>query len=314
MSSSNLNNKHTARFNQRKRAYLKRTNRYRRPCIEKLETRRLLVGELDLTFGTAGNVITDFGFAGQFGSGYTDIALQDDAKMLALGATNSGTRMKVLAARYLENGTLDQSFADNGLLKLDLGSRQGGSEAICIQQDKKIIIAGGAIDSNGLEYFYATRLLENGTLDSGFANNGIFTYQIKDGYVQDIKVQPDGKIVMVGGAGIAVDNRTLGKHLVVRLTQSGTLDTTFGNQGIVLRDTWYRDKLYSVVIQQDGSLIAVGETGLGFNRYRACIWKLKNNGETESFFTYTPTYERSVDRATSIAVNKDESLIVVASI
>jgi uncharacterized delta-60 repeat protein len=171
----------------------------------------MMVGELDSSFGIAGNVVTDFGIAGEWASGFTDIAEQQDSKLVAVGGSEN-TQLTILAARYLQNGTPDLTFANNGVLKLNIGSRQGRVATVAIQTDKKILIGGGGVTTSGSEHFFVIRLLENGELDTSFGNNGITSYQIEDGMVNDITIQADGKILVVGGAGLNINNRTVGMH------------------------------------------------------------------------------------------------------
>ncbi len=69
--------------------------------------------------------------------------------------------------------------------------------------------------------------------------------------LEDIAIQPDGKIVAVGRA-----NNDFG---VVRFTSGGVLDTTFDGDGIVMTDFGTAsDKAAAVALQGDGKLVVAG--------------------------------------------------------
>ena len=141
---------------------------------------------------------------------------------------------------------------------------QGGhdffSADIVIQPDGKILIAGYAFDSNLGDSMVIARYNPNGTLDSGFANGGIFRYEHGNVYSTDklsgIALQADGKIVAAGEVTVGNGNPAFA---VIRLNQNGTFDTTFGTGGIVVKDFFSSiDKATEVAIQADGKILVSG--------------------------------------------------------
>jgi uncharacterized delta-60 repeat protein len=101
------------------RTEMKKQTVWRRFCIDLLETRVLLSGDLDPTFGTGGLVqgasssVTSYG--GAVG------AVQSDGKLLALAISNfeSSDPQQLTAFRFLPDGAVDQSFGTNGSVVLD---------------------------------------------------------------------------------------------------------------------------------------------------------------------------------------------------
>ncbi len=77
--------------------------------------------------------------------------------------------------------------------------------------------------------------------------------------------QPDGKIVIVGTAADFAKNPSdldASDFAVARYNPDGSLDTTFGNGGMVLTAiNGGRDAAYDVVVQPDGKLVVVGTAG-----------------------------------------------------
>lgn len=89
-----------------------------------------------------------------------------------------------------------------GRLKRESSSFSAGSQdsarSIAIAPDGKLILAGYS-ESGVRSYFALTRYSADGILDSTFDNDGKVTTDISDqGQVNDIVIQPDGKIVVAG--------------------------------------------------------------------------------------------------------------------
>jgi uncharacterized delta-60 repeat protein len=73
----------------------------------------------------------------------------------------------------------------------------------------------------------------------------------------EVRVQPDGKIVAVGGAGPSATDLA-----VIRYLPDGSLDASFGAGGIVTTDVSSdSDWAYGLVIQPDGRLVVTGYGG-----------------------------------------------------
>lgn len=134
------------------------------------------------------------------------------------------------------------------------------SADIVIQPDGKILIAGYAFDSTLGTSFVIARYNANGSLDSGFANGGIFRYEFGSGYSSDklngIALQTDGKIVAVGEVSVGNGNPAFA---VIRLNPNGAFDSTFGTNGIVVKDFFSSiDEATEVAIQTDGKILVSG--------------------------------------------------------
>ncbi len=150
-------------------------------------------GSLDATFGHNGQLapVTD--------GSRTKIALQPDGKILVAGNT-VGTNHDFALERYNRDGSLDTSFATSGKLTLDIQGYRDDVEDLALQIDGKILLAGFSTDADGNEDFALVRLNSDGSLDTGFGNDGMVTTEL--GALQErghsMALQPDGKI-LVGG-------------------------------------------------------------------------------------------------------------------
>jgi uncharacterized delta-60 repeat protein len=173
-------------------------------------------GTLDPTFGTGGIVTTDFG--DQINSNVavaTAVAIQTDGKILVCGGIPSSTGFPIAAiARYNTDGSVDTTFGSSGITTT---KNLGVPTSVTLQSDGKIVVAGFG---GGLEINVA-RYTSNGSLDTTFGTNGIFTSGLLVGFFDpnsSVHIQSDGKILVASG-------------LLVRLTTEGELDSSFGSNG-----------------------------------------------------------------------------------
>ncbi len=98
---------------------------------------RLGPGSLDPSFGTGGVVTTDFRFRND---GASAVALQPDAKIVAVGGSSSRTDSKFALARYKPKGSLDTSFSGDGKVTTSIGARSDdGANALALQPDGKLV-------------------------------------------------------------------------------------------------------------------------------------------------------------------------------
>jgi len=185
---------------------------------------------LDNTFGTGGKVTT---LVGSSCHAYAT-AIQPDGKILVAGNfLGSIGHAQFLVIRYNSNGTLDNTFASNGIAAVDFGV-DAVAYGIAIQSDGKIVVVGSEWTNNG--DFAVARLNTDGTLDNSF---GVFgrTNTDPNGLSTDVArsvaIQTDGKIVV---AGYTTNPHNDGIS-VVRYNSNGSLDNSFNGNGIVNTQT-----------------------------------------------------------------------------
>ena len=207
--------------------------------------RYTVAGKLDRTFGRSGKVLTGFGSRSERSS-VLAVAIQADGKVVAVG--NSSGRFAL--ARYTLRGSLDRSFGRGGMVVTDFGARNSaGANAVAIQPDGKIVVAGDRAQQN----FALARYNADGTLDRSFGSAGRVVTKVGDGnYASALVVQPDGRLVAAGAA-----DRTV--VALVRYRADGTLDPSFGDGGTVVTTAARGSGL---AIQRDRKLVTVG-TGRG---------------------------------------------------
>jgi uncharacterized delta-60 repeat protein len=218
-------------------------------------------GALDPTFGTGGKVTTDFfGFTDHAQAG---LVVQPDGKLVAGGSAftfTTGGNYDFALARYLPDGTLDDSFGTGGKVTTDLLGFDDQAFALARQPDGKLVAAGEA----GADFALA-RYNPDGTLDSSFGSGGVVTTDFAGSVdrVEALALQPDGKLVAGGQAfaGAGLD------FALARYLPDGTLDDSFGSGGKVTTDLAGGDDagFFSVAVLAGGKLVALGSgfTGTG---------------------------------------------------
>ena len=250
----------------------------------------------DKSFSDDGKLTTEFNTDQNFAN---DVAVQKDGKLIAVGYVVNDADSSTAIVRYNINGTPDYTFAVNGKLIEDIN--QGATKYTCtvVQKDGKII-TGGQTMLNNQTAFALARYNTNGRLDETFGKGGV---QINDfgssnNIINSIAIQSDGKIV----AGGSSDNN----FTIARYNIDGSLDKTFGINGV--KNYYFIKKNYvnSIVIQPDGKILAGGSV----------LARLKTNGNLDSSFngiglliSYT-TYNK-VFNCVSIALKKNGDILIL---
>lgn len=243
--------------------------------------RYLRNGVLDSSFGTGGKIIGPFGFVGAYVG--EEIVLQSDGKLLAVGRATDGSWNPVIAVhRYNFDGTPDTSFGSGGQVSTPVEGSFSIGEYVTVQPDGKIVVAGYSYLPDADNFAFAVvRYHPNGTLDTSFSTDGKVVTPVGSNFafVGAVLVQPDGKIVIVGGAG--VNNL----FTLVRYDANGSLDLAFGVNGIVQQSifgpAWFNDGL----LQPDGKIVAVG-TSNG----RDAVIRYNSNGSMDTDFASSGIY------------------------
>jgi uncharacterized delta-60 repeat protein len=213
-------------------------------------------GDLDRTFHRDGKVVTDFGYT----EIAEDLSVQPDGKIVVVGWSYSdAVRPAFAVARYNANGSLDPGFGSGGKVRTEFGF----AYAVAIQGDGKIVVAGqGQVGGSSSFDFGLARYNRDGTLDPSFDADGKLTTDFGfPSFATGVAVQPDGKIVAVGGANSSPAQGS-SEFAAARYLPNGALDPTFDGDGRVITPfTSTSDAAEDVALQADGKLVAGGFAG-----------------------------------------------------
>ncbi len=181
-------------------------------------------------------------------------------------------------------GYLDPTFGDNGIV---VQKRLGITEGLAVLPDGKILVGGGA----GPDY-YMDRFNSDGSNDLTFGVNGRVELNVenKEAHCKDLVVQPDGKIILVGSIFKNATNFDIG---IVRCKQDGSLDSSFGLNGLVRVDLMNNDYCNSVVLQPDGKILVTGVSGNSiYYKQDAFVIRVNTDGNLDSGFAGTGIFRQ----------------------
>lgn len=190
--------------------------------------------------------------------------------------------------RIFPDGSIDDTFNSGSGFNSQI-------YAMALQSDNKIIIAGNFTRYNGdLSRIRIVRLLPDGSNDPTF-NAGLSA----DAIIEDILIQPDGKILL-GGRFTTFNNQQY--HHLVRLNADGSIDTSF-NIG-----DGFDKNVYAIALQSDGKII-VGGSFLTYNKSsQKRILRLNSNGSLDTTFDSGIGFNKGDVRA--ILVQPDDRILV----
>ncbi|MBA3985485.1 MAG: T9SS type A sorting domain-containing protein [Flavobacteriales bacterium] len=223
------------------------------------------------------------------------LAMQTDDKIILTNQHYDGYNNYYLIKRYLNTGEIDITFGQGGSVFINpTANRFDLITKVHTQPDDKILLTGMSYTQIMPEKAIIVRLNPNGTLDDDFGNNGVVVNNFGNGQVDalfsDIKLQNNGKIVVVGN--IYFQGGTGGfygtKPLVVRYNTDGSFDTTFGDDGKLVFETVFNanDTFSDVLLQPDGKILIAGRASLSYPYMRTYFYmtRLTSGGDSDLNF------------------------------
>lgn len=223
--------------------------------------------QLDPSFGIDGVVLSDFGWQ----ENWRDVVVQpSDQFILAAGtALTPAFAGQLTVARYTPEGYSDPAFnagaAEGPGFYTITSFTESYAEQILLNSDGKIIIVGSVANPNYIFSMFILQLNADGTPDNAFGTNGQVVLELGEGseYAHSAARQTDGKIVI---SGVKEDVNLYNAPLVVRVNENGTLDSTFGTDGLAMLEAEFFDnELNATVILPDGNIAVAGHFDRGLN-------------------------------------------------
>jgi len=172
----------------------------------------------------------------------------------------------------------DPSFGNGlGFVTLELSGVDTIANAAIATSDG-IVVAGDAFPKNSTGQVLVAKYDSTGNLDPSFGTQGIFISSLPqaDGPFGANAVAQDtqGRFLVAGGYG-------QDSVLVLRLTATGQLDTTFGTGGLTTIPLG--DAAESIALQKDGRIL-VGSSNRGENGRPMVVARLTSSGAVDPSF------------------------------
>ncbi len=235
-------------------------------------------GALDTTFGGGDGVVTT-----SFGAGVdataTSVAIATDGKLVVAGSAGS----QIAVARYKSGGGLDLTFSGDGKKLISFTGLSVTADAVAIQADGKIVVAGTLFNQAGESYAVA-RLNSNGTLDQGFGTGGrvVTSFSAGPSEASSMVIRSDGRIIVAGTVSTSNGQRVG----VTRYLTNGHLDNGLDGDGRLLSGLGLATGVGAAAVAADGNKIVV--TGTVFGASPAWfVGRFNGNGTTDTSFNGT---------------------------
>ncbi len=219
-----------------------------------------------------------------------------------------------ILAQTSQQGDLDTTFGTAGKVRTNLFGENEAAEGMAIQSDGKIVVAGTYVNLSGAfkHSFMAARYNSNGTLDTTFNGVGAAIHSISsvNDDCHDMALQPDGKIILVGGFENSADGFN-GDFAMMRLNTNGSLDTTFNGTGRVMTSFGTsHDRAYAVTLAGDGKILVAGLAG--FQNF--ALARYHPDGSLDTSFNSTgkvvTSFGGGSDQARCITLQSDGKIIL----
>jgi len=273
-------------------------------------TVRGVAGSLDTSFGDGGKTVTAVGPTDDYAQA---MAVQSDGKLVVVGYGNTGASTDFEVVRYLRDGAIDPTFGTNGKVTTAVSTGSDVANAVAIQADGKIVVAGSVDVPPKGKSFAAVRYNADGSLDTTFGTGGkvITSFGSQSDEAFAVVVQPDGKIVLGGHYRHATQGIDFA---LARYEANGTLDFGFGVNGLATTPVSVgnsRDSIYAMALQTIGGetkIVAVGGEGdFVMTRFNA-------NGTVDNTFRMGQGLDNAfgtvIGAARAVQVSADNKIIV----
>jgi len=192
-------------------------------------------------------------------------------------------------------GAMDTSFGSQGMAVVDFGEGYiAQAAATAVQSDGKTIVVGKVVKGTGSNekyHFAIARFTIDGKLDNSFGpnKNGRMIHAV-GGYSRAgataVAVQPDGKILVAGGAHTIVSyGFDRFRFAIMRFLPNGSFDNSFGKSGFT--DVGFDGSAtpHDIALQNDGKIVIAGDDYNFTKPYtNFAICRLNVNGSRDNSF------------------------------
>ncbi|HVM97901.1 MAG TPA: DUF4215 domain-containing protein, partial [Candidatus Acidoferrales bacterium] len=245
------------------------------------------------------------------------MAVQSDSKVVGFGVTpfsSFAPGLDVIALRLTSAGSLDSTFGSGGIVRKDMGSTPYAivhdfSGAVTLQSDGKVLLTGFSElpASNGYIRGDILRLTSTGSFDTSFGGGSGTVQSTLPPYQQarfsEVLQQSNGRLVAVGQVyPCAYDtcNPDPSYTAVGRFLANGSLDTSFGNAGMVVLDSASNA---TAALQPDDKILLCNSGSL---------WRYNADGSVDASFGTGGVVQ--TNDLCALALQPDGKIVVAGSV
>ncbi len=273
-------------------------------------------GTIDNTFGKNGIVITQIESENIINGLY----LGKDNKILLVMANYQLGFYTPLLIKYNLNGQIDLNY---GIKLINYFSPAIGAKSV-LQDDGKILVASTLSRLATKNDIWLIRLNNDGTVDNTFGINGTQYIDLGDSnsnVFYDVAALVDGKFLVCGETIRRKDTNSNSYSYVSKLNNNGSMDSTFGNKGVLILNENQKGSNFLVLPSQDflltGSFLRSGLNRIG---KRFLTMRFDNKGQLDNSFGFEGyTTDSFLDisnncEATKIVRQSDGKIIVAGGV
>ena len=263
-------------------------------------------GTLDNTFDVDGIVVTDLGSLYDFAN---SLVIQNDGKIVVTAYSKTqATRGLMVIVRYNSDGSLDNTFDQDGKLYTIIVNSSARTNSMVLQSDQKLVLGAATDNGNGLGYVLA-RYNTDGSVDTTFDLDGYVFSSSFGSFIElayTVALQSDEKILVTGYRSDASGQN----FMIKRYHKDGSIDDSFGQQGKVITDFGNADdEAKAIALQSDDKIIVAGisfhagVTDFAIARYNNMITSTKKVGDKKIQISVFPN---PTSKYLNISLNNDD--------
>jgi uncharacterized delta-60 repeat protein len=243
----------------------------------------------------------------------TTLSLQARMALLVMVAMMIVSYHPLRNVQAAADGDLDATFGSGGMVKTDFSGNVDWINAIVMQLDGKIVVAGGTFNSARVGSFALARFTSDGSLDQSFGSGGrVITNKGGLTVATSLALVADGKI-LAGGIGHGNGQ----EFAMARYNEDGGLDASFGSNGVVVTDLGSADLAWNMTLQPDGKILLGGEAGRAGQASSFAVVRYKQNGRIDSSFgnqgKALVAFSSGFDEAYAIALQPDGKIVLAGA-
>ncbi len=188
---------------------------------------------------------------------------------------------KTIVIRLNSDGTFDNSFGNSGSITIGNGTNANLTTDIAIDNNNKIILVGTVVVGSGSNAnldMAIVRLTANGQLDTTFGTSGIATFNNNNhnDVAYAVKTTSNGKIIVAG--------YSKGSMALAKLNSNGTLDTSFGDNGVFFDHSGISSIAYDLTIDANDNILATGDISEASSTGKIAVWRFDTTGNLDTSF------------------------------
>ncbi len=215
----------------------------------------------------------------------TTVAIKNDGKIVVCGYFDRDEKPRegIVITQFNADGKIDSTFADNGMLMLQVDPKfyAYNNSVEVLDNGQILVLTSSNMSGNRLYHTYVYKLNSDGSFDRSFGTNGRKT--IEDYSYTLMKVRSNGSIILAG-TYIKFKEQDTKREILTQLTVDGQIDNSFNN-GEQLRIMYnsYNMESIDIDLQEDGKLLLIGNLTDEIENYT--IARILEDGSLDSAFS-----------------------------